>query len=68
MPKFTIEQTYVKTDVWYNIEATSKDEAYKKIIGKDPDDERYGIDTDTEINKQTEEWHLFLNTQTIINN
>jgi hypothetical protein len=55
MPKFTIEQTYVKTDVWYDIEATSKDEAYKKIIGKDPDDERYGIDTDTEINKQTEE-------------
>ena len=52
--KFTIEQTYVKTDVWYDVEATSKDEAYQKIMGVDPDDERYGIDTETEINEQDE--------------
>ena len=52
MKKYTIEQTYVKTDVWYDVEATSKEEAYDKIIGKDPDDERYGIDTETEINEQ----------------
>ena len=54
MPKFKIEQTYVKTDVWFDIEATSKDEAYKKIIGTDPDDERFGVDTQTEINEQSE--------------
>ena len=48
MAKYTIEQTYVKTDVWYSVEASSKQAAYNKIIGKTPDDERFGFDTDTE--------------------
>ena len=52
MKKYTIEQTYVKTDVWYGVEASSQEEAYKKIIGKTPDDERYGMDTETEYTEE----------------
>jgi hypothetical protein len=50
--KYTIEQTYVKTDVWFGVEASSEEEAYKKIMGKTPDDERYGIDTETEYTEE----------------
>jgi len=52
MAKYTIEQTYVKTDVWYGVEAKSKQAAYNIIIGKTPDDERFGFDTDTEYTKE----------------
>ena len=52
MKKYTIEQTYVKTDVWYGVEASSKQAAYNKIIGKTPDDERFGCDTDTEYTEE----------------
>ena len=52
MKKYTIEQTYVKTDVWYGVKASSKQAAYNKIIGKTPDDERFGCDTDTEYTEE----------------
>ena len=55
MKKYTIEQTYVKTDVWYGVEALSQEEAYKKIIGKTPDDERYGMNTETEYTEENNE-------------
>ena len=56
MKKYTVRQTYTKTDVWFDVEANSKDEAIKKIHSSSVscDDEEFGFDTFTEAEESEE--------------
>lgn len=58
MPKYTVRQTYTKTDVWFDVEANSKDEAIEKIHAPETyipcDDEEFGFDTFTEVEESEE--------------
>ena len=56
MKKYTVRQTYTKTDVWFDVEANSQDEAIKKIHSSSVscDDEEFGWDTFTEAEESEE--------------
>ena len=45
MPKYTVRETYTKSDVWYDVEANNQDEAIQKVRQSNkPDDEETGWD------------------------
>jgi hypothetical protein len=48
MKKYRITQTYTSQDIWYEIEAESKEEAILKI-GDIPSNEGHNFDTETEV-------------------
>jgi len=56
MPKYTIRQTYTKSDVWFDVKAKNEDEAIKKIHSSNTpcDDEEFGWDTFTEAEESEE--------------
>tara|TARA_X000001382_G_scaffold105538_1_gene80747 strand:- start:231 stop:398 length:168 start_codon:yes stop_codon:yes gene_type:complete len=55
MPKYTVRETYTKADVWYDVEANSKDEAIQKVRQlNEPDDEETGWDKFVEAEESEE--------------
>ena len=48
MKKYRVTQTYTSEDIWYEVEAESKEEAILKI-GELPVDEQNSEDTETEV-------------------
>ena len=48
MKKYRVTQIYTAEDIWYEVEAESKEEAILKI-GEIPSDEGSNYDTDTEV-------------------
>ena len=56
MKKYTVRQTYTKSDVWFDVEANSENEAIEKIHSSNIscDDEEFGWDTYTEAEESEE--------------
>ena len=48
MKKYTVIQTYIAQDIWYEVEAESKEKAILKI-SELPVDEQNSEDTETEV-------------------
>ena len=48
MKKYRVTQTYTSEDIWYEVEAESKEKAILKI-GELPSDEGHHYDTETEV-------------------